>query len=321
MNPVYAGLIRVGDELIEATHEAIIDRETWEEAVALQKAKASTHKRGRPSAGGHLFRKGFLRCGICGAAMGPLTYHHRATPKSEVYRCCGRARYPHTCEMSTVARGDIDNAVYAYFRQLDLDVEATREQLTSAMAQRLAKAQDVLDRAEQEAQAAQERLERIKRDYLSGQLNAAEWRELKAGLEPEASKAQAEAERLRAQLKEAESESALSEITTDLLAHLAEIRAEITTEVNGAKGAAAVRAALMRLFDGFVLHRGSPRHEGRELKKVAYWLQPLLSQREMGGYEDRLRQKLGLVGDCTPLGNAKNKFAPAQDVPPLPDRP
>ena len=186
MNPVYAGLIQVGDELIEATHEAIIDRETWEKALALQKAKASTHKRGRPSAGKHLFRKGFLKCGICGEAMGPLTYRHRSTPKSQVYRCCGRARRPHTCEMSTIARGDIDDAVYAYFRQLDFDVEATREQLTSAMAQRLAEAQDVLDRAQQEAQAAQQRLERIKRDYLSGQLSAAEWRELKAELEPKA---------------------------------------------------------------------------------------------------------------------------------------
>ena len=72
INPVYTGLIRDGEEqLVEATHEAIIDRETWERALALQKATARTHKRGRPSAGKHLFRKGFLKCGICGESIGP----------------------------------------------------------------------------------------------------------------------------------------------------------------------------------------------------------------------------------------------------------
>ena len=42
-------------------------------------------------------------------------------------------------------------------------------------------------------------------------------------------------------------------------------------------------------FDGFILHRGSPRHEKRESTKVAYWLEPVLSQHQMGGYGDRLR--------------------------------
>ena len=108
-------------------------------------------------------------------------------------------------------------------------------------------------------------------------------------------------ETTRGELKGAESDSALSRITADLLGQLSEIRAEIAKEVTDRKEAAAVRAALMRLFDGFVLHRGQPRHETREGKKVAYWLEPVLSQDQM----DRLRTKLRPTNGGFPLGKAK----------------
>jgi hypothetical protein len=35
--------------------------------------------------------------------------------------------------MPTVLRADVDTAVYRYFEQVGLDVEATREQLTAAI--------------------------------------------------------------------------------------------------------------------------------------------------------------------------------------------
>ena len=305
LNPVYTGLIRGGGELYEGVHEAIIDRETWEKTAALLKAKARTYKRGRPSTGKHLFRKGFLKCGICREDMGPLTHRGRPHPTDQIYRCYGRKRHSHTCDMSNIYRSDVDEAVYAYFRDIGVDAEATRAQLVAARERSLAEAREVLGSAEAETQAARERLERIKRDYVSGELKAAEWRELREELEPELSAAQAEEERLRAQLEEAESDSALSKITADLLGQLSEIRAEIAKEVTDAKGAAAVRAALMRLFDGFVLHRGSPRHETREGTKVACWLEPVLNQRQMGGYADRLGRKSPPVGGGDPFGEAK----------------
>ena len=300
-NPVYAGLLRDGEKLIEATHEAIVDRETWQKAQVLRKAKARTHKRGRPSVGKHLFRKGFLKCGICGASMVPRT-RRSSNPRNEIYYCIGRIRHPHTCDLSSIHRVDIDDAVYAYFGNLELDVEATREQLALSREQSLAKARDALSSAEGEAEAARERLERIKRDYVCGELGASEWREFKSELEPELLIAETETERLRGQLQEAESEGVLSQTTSELLGQLAEIRAEIAKEVKGAEGAAAVRAALMRLFDGFVLHRGSPRHERRGRTKVAFWLEPVLSEHQM----DRLRTKLRTRGSGFPLGKAKN---------------
>ena len=237
--------------------------------------------------------------------MGPLTHRGRPHPTDQIYRCYGRKRHSHTCHMSNIYRSDVDEAVYAYFRDIGVDAEATRAQLVAARERSLAEAREVLGSAEAETQAARERLERIKRDYVSGELKAAEWRELREELEPELSAAQAEEERLREQLEEAESDSALSKITADLLGQLSEIRAEIAKEVTDAKGAAAVRAALMRLFEGFVLHRDSPRHETREGTKVAYWLEPVLSQRQMGGYADRLRRQSPPIGGADPFGEAK----------------
>ena len=90
-----------------------------------------------------------------------------------------------------------------------------------------------------------------------------------------------------------------------MLEHLAEIRAAIATEIHDAEGAAAVRAVLLRLFEGFVLHRDSSQHEKRERKKDGSWLEPVLSQREIGAFEE----KWSLATDRKPLGEATNNFS------------
>ena len=308
-NPVYAGFIRSGGKLYEGIHETIIDLETWDKAVALREAKARTYKRGRPSAGKHLFRKGFLKCGICGEPMSPLTYRERPHPTDQIYRCLGRKRHSHTCDLSAVYRSDVDSAVYAYFRDLGGDAEATRAQLATARELELFMEKELLRSAEEGVGAARGRLERVKRDYLSEQLSASEWQELRAELEPALLAAQAEVERLRGQIKETENESTHSKLSAELLSLLSKIRAEIAKEVVDSKEAAAIRAALMRLFDGFVLHRGSPGPETGEGTKVAYWLEPVLSQHQMGGYVDRLREKSLLTGSSDPLGEAENNSA------------
>ena len=308
-NPVYTGLIRSGGKLWEGSHEPIIDRETWDKAVALREAKARTHKRGRSPVGKHLFRKGFLKCGICGEPMSPLTYRERPHPTDQIYRCLGRKRHSHTCDMSTVYRSDLDGAVYAYFRDLGGDAESTRQQLATARELELFMERELLRSAEEGVGAAKGRLERVKRDYLSGQLSAAEWQELRAELEPALASAQAEAERLRGEIKETENESTHSKLSTELLGLLSKIRAEIAKEVVDSKEAAAIRAALMRLFDGFVLHRGSPGAQTGEGTKVAYWLEPVLGQHQMGGYVDRLREKTVPTGSAFPIGEAENNCA------------
>ena len=208
--------------------------------------------------------------------------------------------------MSAVYRSDIDAAVYAYFRDLGGDAEATRAQLATARELELFMERELLRSAEEGIGVAKGRLERVKRDYLSDELSASEWKELRAELEPELDSAEAEADRLRRQIEETENESTHSRLSTELLGLLSKIRTEIAKEVVDSKEAAAIQAALMRLFDGFVLHRGSPGPETGEGQKVAYWLEPVLGQHQMGGYVERLREKTLPAGSGLPIGKAKN---------------
>jgi hypothetical protein len=90
-----------------------------------------------------------------------------------------------------------------------------------------------------------------------------------------------------------------------VLEHLAEIRAAIATEIHDAQGAAAVRAVLLRLFEGFVFHGDSSQDGKREGKKGGSWLEPVLSQPEIGAFEE----KLSLTHTREPHGEAANNFS------------
>jgi hypothetical protein len=68
---------------------------------------------------------------------------------------------------------------------------------------------------------------------------------------------------------------------------------------------AAVRSALLRLFDGFVLHRDVPVQAHVELIGE-YWIEPIVSQQAVEGYE-KLRPVLGRK----PLEQAENNYAEA----------
>lgn len=301
-NPIYTGLIRDGEELIEGRHEAIIERGRWQEVQALRAATASTHGRGRPATAQHLFRKGFLRCGECGEAMLPRSARNGDGTLYEVYRCRGRWLDPDSCSMPPQQRGPIDQAVYSYFELVGLDLEATYAQIGESVERKLAEVGALLEGAEREAQEARARLQRVKGDYVAGELNAVEWRELRAELEPEAAAAAAEAERLDAQLAEVEAGPNLAGMESELLEQLARIRAAVAGEVNDAAGMDAVRAALLRLFERFIFHRGVPERANLELVGEGCWVEPVISERAVAGYDEKLRPVLARK----PLGKAEN---------------
>lgn len=302
-NPVYAGLLRDGEELVEAAHEAIIEREDWEQAAVLRAAKRRTHKRGRPSAGVHLFRKGFLRCGVCGGSMVPRSSRNRNGTMHESYRCYERWRDPSACDMAPVPRAAVDTAVYAYFEQVGLDVEATREQLASALGHRVAEIKALLGVAEKEAREAEARLARVKGDYSSGGLPLEDWIEFKAELEPQRDAAQAEVDRLGAQVAEVQAGEARSDVEQEVLEQLSHIRATVAGVVKDASGVEAVRSSLLRLFDGFVLHRGVPEEAHVELIGE-HWIEPLVSQQAVEGYDEKMRPVLARK----PLEQAANNY-------------
>lgn len=287
INPIFAGLIRDGEELIEARHEGVIPVETWHQAQRLLAAKARTHGRGRGVAGLHLFRKGFLRCGHCGGPMVPRTSRERSGRVYEAYICENRERHKDDCPMPPAKRADIDGRVFAYFSQVGLDLEATRERIEAACDRKLAEARSLLAAAESEAQSAAARLGKVRRDYTHGELEAPDWRELRAELEPELEAAEAEAERLRGRLSEAEEQAAVNDIEAAVVERIARIRSAVAGEVKDADGAAAVRATLMRLFDGFTLREGIP--AGTDPVNVELigerWLEPHISPEAIAGMD------------------------------------
>jgi site-specific DNA recombinase len=308
-NPVYAGMIRDGSELIEATHEAIVERADWEQVVALRKAKARTHKRGCPSAGVHLFRKGFLKCGVCGGSMVPRSSRNRGGTIHESYRCYERWRNPSACDTMPVPRVAVDTAVYAYFEQVGLDVEATREQLAAAIELRVAEVKALLHGAEKEAREAEGRLARVKGDYSSGGLPLSDWLEFKAELEPQRDAARAEVKRLGAQLADVKAGETLRDVEHEVLEQLAQIRAAVAGAVKDADGVEAVRSALLRLFDGFVLHRGVPEEAHVELIGE-HWLEPLVSQQAVEGYDEKMKPVLARKPLDQAVNNYVNVFQP-----------
>jgi site-specific DNA recombinase len=295
-NPAYVGKVKHKDELFEGVHEPIVDAELFQQAAQLIAAMPT--KRGRPpKEKRHLFTGGFLRCGICGDAMCP-----RSRRNYEFYECNGRI---HGCKTGAIRRADIDAAVLAHFEQTVLDVEATREQIAAAMDRKLAEAKALRDSAEQEERAAAARLARVKRDYMNDELTAAEWREFRGELEPEAEAATAEAERLRKQVAAAESGAAVDDAEAEVMEQLARLRAAVAGDVSAAEGVEAVRAVLRRLFDRFVFHPEMPAQAHVELIGNRYWIEPVMNELAIAGYDEKMRPVLARK----PLEQAGNNYA------------
>lgn len=273
-NPVYKGVVTHRGEEFPGVHEPIVDAETWAKAEAIRTSRRRTYGRGRPPAGGHLFRKGMLRCGECGEAMAPRTNPNRTGEPTETYRCLGRHHDKDSCSMKPVRRESIDDAVYRYFEQVALDVDATRQAITEARDRKLAEARALRRDAEVEAQRAEGRLARVRRDYSDGAITAAEWRGFRDELEGERRAAHAEAERLISREQQIVMDSDLRDAESETLRYLAEVRAAVAGEVKDSDRVEAVRATLGRLFDCFVLHRGTPQRAHVELIGQM-WIEPV----------------------------------------------
>ena len=81
-NPLYAGRVRLNGYVYDGQHEPIIDPATWDRAAKVRAAARTSPGKGvgRQPTGPHLFTKGLLRCGRCGAAMTPITQQEDDQP-------------------------------------------------------------------------------------------------------------------------------------------------------------------------------------------------------------------------------------------------
>lgn len=285
-NPVYTGKVKHHDELFDGAHEAIIDTDTWGKAAVLLAARPQKG-RGRPTTCHHLFRKGMLRC-ECGEPMVARSQN------AGYYQCARRKEFGSAqCDMPHLRRADIDSAVYRYFEQVGLDVDATRRALEESQDRKLGEVRALRTEAVRESQRAAEKLARVRRDYSEGRLEAGDWASFRDELSAEKVAADAAAARLTASEAEIENDSALLDAEREMLGQLTEIRRTIAGEVRSSDGVDAVRAALARLFESFVVRRGAP--AGRvhvELVDEALWIDPVVREQAVEGFSESMRPVL-----------------------------
>ena len=248
-NPIYIGMNRQGQGGIV---EPIIDQATWDAAQQrLEGTKRSRNRgQGRPTAGSHVYTRGLLRCGGCGGPMCPQTDR---TGRETYY--CHNHRDLGECDQGPVPRALIDDSTLAFFADEVLDVEATLAQLQAPEDARQAEVTAQLQEVEREQMRLAGERERIKRDYLAGNLPPQLYTELDAGNAEEQEGIAAQLEQLQARQAELSAESLVAAITADKAQVLTDMRAQVVEYIRGGGSLEAIRARLLTAFDPFVLRR------------------------------------------------------------------
>lgn len=258
--PEYYGAVTHKGEVVceRGEHEPLISREVWDR-VAQQRASrrlAPGGGRGRLPKAPALFVRGALRCGHCGSAMSPRTYSH-----SWAYLCLGRSKSlvgsGQECPQKPVPGAMIDAAAVAYFQNVGVDLDATREHVAQQIARAVADERTLREQADRQEQLARERLTRVRRAFQDGHLEAADWAEQRAELTEELAAATAEVERRREQERALIEQTTLRDAEEEVLREFARLRAVASGEVQSASTVDALRAAFLRLFSGFTLHNTS----------------------------------------------------------------
>jgi site-specific DNA recombinase len=256
-DPVYIGKVRHKDQVFDGTHEPLVAVELFDRVQALVSArqKGPGHGKGRWPSHAFLFHRGMLRCYHCGYPM----YARSGTKggvRYDYYACQGRRDYgADFCPMTPIPRADLDAAAFAYFQEVGLDLEATERQLRHALTGRIVSARVLREDAEAEVAKLQARLERLRDDYLDRVVTAEEWRTLKEPLEAELAGARSRLEKLVAHVEALVEAREVDDAEQRVLERIAALQAAVAGEVNDPEDISAVRAALQRLFEGFVVAR------------------------------------------------------------------
>lgn len=195
-NPVYAGLVALNGDLLEGAHEAIVSRDEWEAAQALngRTNRLAKHRTGLLS--------GLMVCAGCGYRM----WNGRgARPNVRVYRCPSRWASRDCPQRGTINAAGAEEHVQA---QLLLLLESSRDRmprggkvkLGRGQASRLAKAKRLRARAD-ELTGALDRL--AERHFVKGTVEADEYERQFQRFATERADAQQEAGELEAVAKAA----------------------------------------------------------------------------------------------------------------------
>jgi DNA invertase Pin-like site-specific DNA recombinase len=258
-NPTYSGRVVLDGQDYPGDHEPIIDTKTWDVARQLRAARqANGRPRGRRTAGRHLLTEGLLRC-PCGAPMSPVTKRDARAANGfgyETYACVKRLHHgPGTCAQPPIKRTAIDDALWSYFADVALDLDATRDALTEQATERLGQLAALRQQTGAELARAEARLSRITRGWQDEVIDDGEYARQRAEVVAERDAAQAQADQHERQREAVEAAMAQFDAKAVMREELARLRQTIAGEAEAAsrEGLQAFRVALRRLFAGFEL--------------------------------------------------------------------
>lgn len=251
LNPLYAGFVRHYNDRFPAEHEAIIE---WEQWVRVRRILSDKHghgrQGGRPTKSNLLLSGRMLRC-ECGSALSP-----RSSEKKPVYRCSGRRDGRTDCTRPPLDAKRVDEAVWEFFEDWVLDVDAMVEDAEEARELHLVETKRALAEAEKEHATASVRLARVRRDYQDGKLDADDWKIQRAELTEELDASAAALQGIEQREQDLRSE-VVTDTEREALETLAQIRRAVSRQVTEAPNLDAVRAALTVVFEKFQVHYDS----------------------------------------------------------------
>jgi site-specific DNA recombinase len=245
----YTGRIETNGVIYDAEHKAIVSKDLWDKVQGLRAANKrgkNGSSAGRTPLGNHLFRKGFLRCAHCGAAMVTRTVPNKGGSMHESYVCHTRmSNGEAACPILPIPRKLLDEAMFDYFARVCADIEATKDELESRVAAAEVERKAKLAEAKAKLTTLATADERLQADYLAAKIDGENYSTLTARIKTEAAEA-------KASLAKQESLSpAEPQAVADTAALIAALRAEVAGEVSAAAGLDGIRARLGLLFERF----------------------------------------------------------------------
>jgi hypothetical protein len=174
--------------------------------------------------------------------------------KDTVYRCgTNRLHKQGACPMPTLRRRETDEPLLATLVDQFIDLEATREELTRQSDADASAIEAELTQAQRGVREAENRLERVRRDYQDGNLPISDWSEQRDELTGEVAAATDRVAALEADLQRVKAIPSMTDGHEELVAVLDAVRAAVAarggdrTDDQARASIQAVRVALGRI--------------------------------------------------------------------------
>lgn len=189
--------------IVENTHEAIIDRETFEKVQRLLLRDTRTGPQQNKL---YLF-SGFLKCADCGKAMtrskvGDTVYYYCRTYKDQSKDACSKHTIRHDCLAAAV--------LYAIRQQvyLAVDYSKTIEWINRAplVKSQTKKLTDAIEQKERELAKIVRYKQAIYQDWKDGEISSSDYHHMKADYERQTEALEEAIERLQAEKQEVEND-------------------------------------------------------------------------------------------------------------------